>query len=58
MNASYRLVVWAALAPAAATASANPTGATVVRGQVTVQQNGNLLQITHNPDAIVSRRCS
>jgi filamentous hemagglutinin family protein len=36
------------------TALANPTGATVVNGQVSIQQMGNLLQVTNSPNAIVN----
>jgi len=33
---------------------ANPTGPTVVNGQVTFQQSANLLQITNSPSAIIN----
>ncbi|MBI3045790.1 MAG: filamentous hemagglutinin N-terminal domain-containing protein [Betaproteobacteria bacterium] len=33
---------------------ANPTGPTVVNGQATIQQAGNLLQITNSPNAIIN----
>ncbi len=34
--------------------NANPTGAQVVSGSATLQQTGNLLQITNNPSAIIN----
>jgi len=39
---------------AASTALANPTAPTVVNGQVSVIQNGNLLQITNSPSSIIN----
>ena len=38
---------------ATGTAWANPTGHTVVNGQVSIQQAGNLLQVTNSPNAII-----
>jgi filamentous hemagglutinin family protein len=35
-------------------ALANPTGPTVVNGQVSIIQNGNLLQITNSPNSIIN----
>ena len=35
-------------------ALANPTGPAVVNGQVTFHQQGNLLQITNSPNAIIN----
>jgi filamentous hemagglutinin family protein len=35
-------------------ALANPTGAQVVNGQVSILQNGNLLQITNSPNSIIN----
>ena len=35
-------------------AFANPTGPTVVNGQVTFNQQGNLLQITNSPNSIIN----
>lgn len=39
---------------AAPVALANPTGASVAAGQVSVRQQGNLLQITNSPNAIIN----
>ena len=39
---------------AASPALANPSGATVVNGQVSFHQQGNLLQITNSPNAIIN----
>ena len=39
---------------AAGTAWANPTGHAVVNGQVSIQQAGNLLQVTNSPNAIIN----
>src|ERR1041384_5757699 len=39
---------------ASGTAMANPTGATVVNGQVTINQAGNLLSITNSPNSIIN----
>ena len=39
---------------AAGTVFANPTGPTVVSGSAAVLQNGNLLQITNSPNAIIN----
>lgn len=37
-------------------AFANPTGPTVVNGAVNIHQQGNLLQITNSPNAIINWR--
>lgn len=39
---------------AAPVVSANPTGASVANGQVSIHQQGNLLQITNSPNAIIN----
>lgn len=48
--------LWAALIMAAccAPALANPTGATVIHGQVTFAQQGNVFTITNTPNAIIN----
>src|SRR5687767_15816638 len=48
------LILLAVCAFPPAPASANPTGAQVVSGTATLQQAGNLLQITNNPSAIIN----
>jgi len=37
----------------AGVAIANPTGPTVVNGKASIHQQGNLLQITNSPNAII-----
>src|SRR5262245_29855481 len=39
---------------ASSTVLANPTEPTVVNGQVSILQNGNLLQVTNSPSSIIN----
>ena len=43
-----------ALCLGAGTADANPIGPTVVSGQVSIRQTGNLLQVTNSPNSIIN----
>jgi len=51
-RAAMALAVASCFAPPAALA--NPTGASVANGQVSIHQQGNLLQITNSPNAIIN----
>ena len=52
--ALLRSSLLAVLVLAAEATSANPTGPTVANGQVTINQAGNLLQITNSPNSIIN----
>src|SRR5512146_2754632 len=48
------LAVASCFATAAGPALANPTGAQIVNGNVSIIQNGALLQITNSPSSIIN----
>ncbi|MCC7486500.1 MAG: hypothetical protein IT529_16115, partial [Burkholderiales bacterium] len=48
------LAVAVALSLSPAAALANPTGAVVVNGQVSIHQAGNVLSVTNTPNSIIN----